>query len=144
MSDLTLFFMKLEILKAAFLLVGGVLLLGVGAWFAAAHADLARNGGRAPGVIIDFDVRSVRGTKMYHPIVRFRPADAADVQFTERAGLWRSLFEIGESVKVLYAQEDPSKAKIDSFWTLWFLPLCMLLFGVACLVAGRYSFPKSK
>lgn len=131
-------------LKAAFLLIGGFLLCGAGVWFAVAHAELARNGERAPGIVVDISVQKVRGSKLHHAVVRYQPAGQEPTRFKERTGLWSSLFEIGDTVTVLYYPNAPTEAKIRSFWTLWFLPLIMALMGAACLVAGRYTLRGEK
>lgn len=136
--------MKLVALKAAFLIVGGLLLGGAGLWFALGHADLVRNGERAPGVVVDLSVQKVRGTKLYHPVVRYLPAGEGLTEFKEKTGLWSSLFEIGDAVTVLYFPITPTEAKIASFWTLWFLPLIMVLMGIACIAAGRHSLSEKQ
>lgn len=41
-----------------------------------------------------------------------------------------------------YDPDDPDDARIVSFWMLWFLPGVMILFGLACLYAGRHTMTK--
>lgn len=126
--------------KSGFLMVSGVVLFGTSVWFALSHLDLYRNGRRADGVVIDLSVHHVRGTDLYHPVVEFRGDDGKSATFTERTGLWSSLFEIGERVVVLYEPGATDEAKIDSFWMLWFLPLLTSLFAVACVIAAVSVF----
>lgn len=132
--------MRLAALKAGFLFLGGLALCAGGLWFALGHADLVRNGARADGVVIELSIQTVRGSKLYHPVVRYVPAGQGPTRFRERTGLWTTLFEVGEAVTVLYFYDAPTEAKIESFWTLWFLPLVMGLFGIACIMAGRHTF----
>ena len=47
-------------------------------------------------------------------------------------------------VEVAYDREDPKQAKIVSFWTVWFVPLVLALFGVACLFAGTHTVRQNK
>lgn len=103
--------MKLTLLKAAFLFIGGLLLCGAGVWFAVAHAELAKNGERAPGLVVDISVQKVRGQKLHHPVVRYQPAGQEPIRFKERTGLWSSLFEIGDTVAVLYYPNAPTEIK---------------------------------
>lgn len=125
--------------RGLILALGGLLLTGSGAWFGYAHVALVRHGERAPGEVVDLQVRRVRGQKLYHPVVRFRPAGKGETRFTEKVGLWPSPFTVGDRVTVLYRNETGIEPKIDSFWTLWCLPLAMILLGAGCIVAARYE-----
>lgn len=129
----------LKRLNAAVLLAGGAALVAGGVWFGYAHYDFLRDSERAPGQVVEVVAkRGVRGTTLYHPVVRYRLRSRdSDIEFTARPGLWPGLFEAGEAVTVAYRPDEPEAAKLVSFWMLWFLPAVMVLFGLACLYAGR-------
>ena len=81
---------------------------------------------------------------MYYPLVRYRPPpDGASITFKAKPGMWPSPFDVDDRVTVAYNEHDPEDAKIVSFWTLWFLPATLILFGAACLIGGRQTLAKS-
>lgn len=133
--------MNLAVAKSIFLLLGGIVMICVGAWFTYLHIEFVRDAEQASGVVIEIiSKRSVKGTNLYHPVVRYQPVGYdAPIQFTARPGLWSWLYKIGEDVSVVYNFDNPFEAKIKSFWMLWFLPLIMFLFGIMCFIAGWYS-----
>lgn len=50
---------------------------------------------------------------------------------------WTGLFLFVGGLDVLaYDQGESEKAEINSFWTIWFPPILMILFGLMCLGAG--------
>lgn len=124
-------------LQSLFLLLGGIAMIVAGSWIATSNAGFVLAAQRAPGIVVDLSKRRVRGATLYHPVVRFRPAAfETPVQFTAQPGLWPSPFDVGDEVTVLYDNADPADARIESFWTLWFLPLATALLGAACLFAA--------
>lgn len=132
-------------LSAAVLLVGGVALCLTGIWITVANVDFLRHSKRAPGVVVEIvGERGAKGTKLYHPVVRYHPpAEGANVMFKAEPGMWPSLFDVGDGVTVAYREDDPEDAKIVSFWMLWFLPATIISFGVGCLIGGRHTLVKS-
>ncbi|NNE82975.1 MAG: DUF3592 domain-containing protein [Alphaproteobacteria bacterium] len=129
----------------AFLLVGGVGLMIAGIWILFSTLEFVRYSERAPGLVMEIvGERGARGSKLYYPIVRYRSLDqGASVVFKAKPGLWPSPFSVGDNVTVAYKDDNPDDAKIVSFWTLWFLPGVLIVFGLACLFAGRQTLTKS-
>lgn len=134
----------LKRLTGYFLLAGGLAMVGAGIWFAVDHARFLQRTDRAPGAVVEIVAeRGARGMTLYHPVVRYRPADRGDaVVFKAKPGLWPSPFAVGDRVTVAYDRDDPDDAMIVSFWMLWFLPLAMALLGAGCLFAGRDTLRK--
>ncbi|NKB49708.1 MAG: DUF3592 domain-containing protein [Alphaproteobacteria bacterium] len=131
-------------LTGGFLLVGGVCLTIAGIWFLVATTDFVRHAERAPGQVMEVvGERGARGSKLYYPMVRYLPHDrGSSTVFKAKPGLWPSPFSVGDTVTVAYRADDPDGAKIVSFWTLWFLPIVLILFGLGCLFAGRHTLNK--
>lgn len=136
--------MNLAVAKSLFLLLGGIVMICVGVYYTISHIGFIRNAEQASGVVVEIiSKHSAKGTNLYHPIVRFQPAEYdAPIQFTARPGLWSWLYKIGEDVTVIYNSNNPYEAKIKSFWMLWFLPLIMSLFGIMCSIAGWHTWPR--
>jgi hypothetical protein len=133
-------------LTAAFLLIGGVVLILAGAWIAIINANFTRHAEKAPGTVINVvGERGARGATLYHPVVRYRPRQQDNsVTFKANPGmLWSSPFDVDDPVTVAYNEDDPEDAKIVSFWMLWLLPITLILFGAGCLLAGWKTLAKT-
>ena len=130
--------------KAATLIGVGVIMALAGAWFVYAHIDFLRQTERSQGTIVEMiSERSARGMPLLYPVVQFSPENWGEqIVFRARPGLWPSPFEVNDLVVVAYDANQPADAKIVSFWMLWFLPAVMILFGGACVFAGRHTLQK--
>jgi hypothetical protein len=117
----------------------GLGLAAAGGWFAYANAAFLADSQRATGTVMRLVAkRSAKGMTLYHPQVTFvTPRDGRPVTFQSRTGLWPSPFAVGEKVKVAFDPADPGTAKIVTVWTLWFLPGCMIGFGLLAVILGR-------
>ena len=59
----------------------------------------------------------------YRPVVEFHTDDGSLVEVTSTMGSNSPSFRVGESVQVYYHADRPHQAKINSFLSLWGLPL---------------------
>ena len=116
-------------------------MLAGGIWFAAQSMIFLDNAARTEGTVIAVKrKRGAKGMALDHPVVRFVPVETGEtIEFRSPVGLRPTPFAEGDPVEVAYDREDPQQAKIDSFWTIWFVPLVLALFGVACLFAGTHT-----
>jgi hypothetical protein len=78
---------------------------------------------------------------MAHPVVEFTSADGTQRKFEDSTGSKPPAYEVGERVEVLYRADSPEDAKINSFSSLWLLPLIfgglgLLIAGIAALLAA--------
>ena len=134
---------SLNLLSAAFLLIGGLALIVTGAWFAIDNARFIDGAHRAHGIVEDVvGRRGARGQMLYYPVVRYRPAGGDEIVFTAKSGLWPSPFNVGDPVTVAYQPTGSDNAKIVSFWMLWFLPGAVLIFGIGGVFAGWHTLKK--
>ncbi|UCH74323.1 MAG: DUF3592 domain-containing protein, partial [Rhodospirillales bacterium] len=72
------------------------------------------------------------------------PETGETVEFKSRFGIWPSPFAVGDRVVVAYEPRDPTAARIDSFWTIWFMPLLLVAFGLACILAGYDTLRRTR
>jgi hypothetical protein len=131
---------------SAVVLVAGGLALGLGGvGFILAHLAFLDTAERAPGEVVAIArERGARGMPLHFAIVRYRPRGSREpLEFKAKPGLWPSPFSVGDDVVVAYDPADPGHAKIVSFWTLWFLPAVMVVFGAVCVAAGRSTWAKA-
>ena len=125
-------------IAAVYMMIAGLGLVGAGVWFTADTAIFLSKAGRVAGTVVSIEkVRGAKGTPLYYPMVRYQPAEIGElVMFKSRPGLWPSPFAVGDKVTVACAPDDPASARVVSFWTLWFLPACMILLGTGSMIAG--------
>ena len=82
------------------------------------------------GVVTDL-IRSSSGS--YTPVVRFETPEGDAITFPGSVGSNPPAHRIGEEIKVHYRPENPRRARIDSFFQLWFFSA---LFGGMGVVFG--------
>ncbi len=56
----------------------------------------------------------------FHPVVRYFDSSSGEHILLSPVGSRPPRFSVNEKVVVLYSIDDPSKAKIKRFWSLWF------------------------
>jgi hypothetical protein len=124
-----------------FLAAGGIAMIVAGIWYAVESMEFLDTTARTEGTVIALKrERGSKGMALDLPVVRFTsPESGETVEFKSRFGIRPSPFAVGDPVEVAYDPSDPSRAKIDSFWTIWFLPILLALFGLACFAAGFHT-----
>lgn len=128
------------------LLVGGIVMAITGVWQIFEGQAFLDNTARAEGTIVALKrERGAKGMAEDHPVVQFTaPESGATFSFKSRFGMWPSPFSVGEKVDVAYDPTNPVRARINSFWTIWFVPILINLFGVACLAAGSHTLRRNR
>ncbi len=128
-------------LAGYFLVVGGIVMLVAGIWFIGEAMEFLDTTARTDGTVVALKrERGAKGMAEDHPVVRFvSPESGETVEFKSRFGMWPSPFTVGEEVEVAYDPAHPSRADINSFWTIWLLPLLLAAFGLACFAAGVHT-----
>ena len=117
-----------------------------GIWYAAEGVTFLNSTLRTDGTVIALERKSsAKGFDTYHPVVRFIPPETGDaVEFRSRFGIWPSPFAISDRVQVAYDPTAHRRARIESFWTIWFLPVLLMAFGSACGVAGYHTLRSTR
>lgn len=73
---------------------------------------------------------------MYRPVVEFTTATGKRIEFVSSVGSSPPSHRVGEAVTVLYNPADPSKARIKSFFQLWFGFLIVFFLGLVFAAIG--------
>jgi hypothetical protein len=119
----------------------GLALLGGGLYLGKDVLRLQRHSIAAVGTIVDaqttHEVRvggshGIQSTRSDSALIEFTPEGGRAVQFKS---LFWSRQTIGDQVKVLYNQDDPNDARVDSFFA-WLGPLVL---GILGLVSALYG-----
>ncbi len=87
----------------------------------------ARGEGTVARVEIEDD--SGDGGTSFRPVVQFRTASGARVEFKSRQASNPAAYGEGDAVTVLYEPGAPDRAEIEGFWSLWFPTLLCGLIG---------------
>lgn len=116
--------------------IGLLFLLGATILFVRVLALLAQ-GNNAEGIVI----RLVEDEEdhMFAPVVEFTTSNGKRAEFTHPI-FQNPPYKIGQVVKVLYNRNDPSKAKIRTFSSMYLLPLFLGIIGVGFVAAGIFLF----
>ncbi|SFO30927.1 Protein of unknown function [Variovorax sp. PDC80] len=126
---------QLRTLQKVFGGVGAALF--VMALLVAAHTVyFIRSAVHAQGEVIDLlHVESDDdGDGTWKPRVRFRTAAGETIDFESSTSSNPPSYEVGEAVRVLHAPGNPRNARIDSFFSLWGMPIVFGAIGTAFLV----------
>lgn len=108
-------------------------LMFVGAYYGRVSWDLVQSGQQTMGVVTGYEENHSReGGLTYSPIIAYTAADQSHT-FVSSNSSYPPAYEIGEEVPLLYNPQDPTLARVDSWWELWLLPT--MLGGAAVILA---------
>jgi hypothetical protein len=122
-----------------FFLIGlGVLVSGVFSIFKIRRqvADSVKT----TGTVFGFGKSMGKSGYIYCPQVAFTDAHGRKIQFESEVGAQPPAYVIGQQVQIIYQQNNPQKAEIDSVTSLWFVPGCTTLMGLAFTFLGLVLF----
>jgi len=77
--------------------------------------------------------RSSKGGGGYSPVYSFRTIMGQEIVVTDNLSSNPPMFQVGQTIDVLYDPENPNDARIKKWFNLYFLPM---LFGFLGLVFG--------
>jgi hypothetical protein len=93
------------------------------------------------GTVVGYKTsRSAKGGGGQAEIVEFSGADGKTVQFTEKAYRTRFILREGHTVNVLYDPNNPSRARINSFATLYLAPVILAVVGIGMILFNLPMF----
>ena len=72
----------------------------------------------------------------YKPVFEFMTSKGETVEIISSTGSNPPSYSEGEKIKILYMPSDPQSAKIDSFTSLWLLPLILAIIGGVFFIIG--------
>ena len=107
---------------------------------------LLDGGVTSTGKVVSFEVKHEKDKKknktMYYPIVSFKDKNGRELEFRSNTGSNPKSYRVGEIVEVIYRKDNSDNAKINSFSSMWLLPLILSIFG--CIIAGiGFIIPRS-
>lgn len=120
----------------------GSLFLAIGLILAGVSVSYVANGKHARGTVVSMEWRSDGGSgkrrandgPTAYPVVQFTSADGRSRTFRGSTGSNPPAYDLMERVEVLYRADSPEDARINSFFSLWLLPL--IFGGIGLLIIG--------
>ena len=97
---------------------------------------------RMPGTVVELTRSASSGStstasgSTYRPVVSFRDANGNKHEFISSVGSNPPSHRKGEAVEVLYLENEPHEAKINSFMHLWFFAVLLGGLGLVFLLLG--------
>ena len=106
---------------------------GVGGAFLYYSSDFVANANEVSGIVVDVSVNRNDGTTTYKPTVSY--VDLNGVKQTGQTFLSSSGYNFprGSKINILYDPRDPSRIRMNSWFSLWGFPMVFL--GVGLLLA---------
>jgi hypothetical protein len=132
-------------IPAIYALSPGLLVLTIGVVFIILRIRFLRTARRVHGEVISieerypfgpFNSRGVRALPCYLPKVRFTTEDGVIYEFVDHSASRFLSSQVGKPIPVLYDPQNPRKACIQHWLTLWSRFVGIAVFGLVLLVFG--------
>ena len=76
------------------------------------------------------------GDLTYKPVVRFSTAEGKTIEFKSSFSTSPPAYRVGQSVAVVYLPDEPEKAQIRGFLSLWMGPMIIAFIGTIFFLIG--------
>jgi hypothetical protein len=122
----------------------GLVLLCVGIALAASTASFLASAGRVDGTVVALtEGTSSDSSASWYPTVEFT-VDGKRYLFQSSTGSNPPSYKIGDGVPVAYDADDPSNARIASFWSAFLAPMIVGGLGLVFTPIGVVLFVKGR
>ncbi len=134
--------MKVLKIGAIALILIGMLCIAAGFLSRSKTTKFLESATRSTGVVTGFEEgtsgSSDTGDRniIYRPIVEFKTATGEQITFTAKIGSQTKSYTEGDSITVHYQSDNPHNARIDSFLSLWLVPLIAWGIGAVLFLVG--------
>ena len=128
-------------MKRAMIIIGSILIAGgggllVSAWFMYTSTnDFLASAIRVRAVISSVSQKESDSETYYYPTYSFIDQEGTERSVTSDVGQGEKP-DVGDSAWFYYSRENPEKARKDSFFSLWLLPLVFAIAGFVPLLLG--------
>jgi len=125
----------IEILKYVFAVIGSAMLAGSFFWYTKTKSFIGE-ALTAPGVVIELVRSRSNDSTTYTPVVEYTTEKGQKIEFTSSVGSNPPSHSKGDQIEVLYHEDTPQQAKINSFFSLWLGPILLLVLGSIFSIVG--------
>jgi len=91
---------------------------------------------KTDGVVVDLVRSRSSDSTTYAPTIRFKTTNGTMIEFTSSTSSNPPSYSRGELVAIIYLADDPDKAKINSFFSLWGGAVIVGVLGTAFFLIG--------
>jgi hypothetical protein len=99
---------------------------------------------RAPGKVIQLIEQNVDGDTTFRAVFRFQDVVGKEHTVVSSNNSKPATHSVGDVIVVLYEREHPGRARINSFWELWFIPMVAGTIAVGFCVISFFIIRKSQ
>jgi hypothetical protein len=121
-------------LGAAFLLlpISAVIMFGLSIWYAYSSFMFYNNGVQVEGTVVR--LASSGGSDIaYSPVFRYT-VDGVDYEYESVNSSNPPTHRVGDVTTLLYDPDNPAKARENSFWELWLIPVILCPVSIMMLM----------
>ncbi|WKZ35746.1 MAG: DUF3592 domain-containing protein [Anaerolineales bacterium] len=109
----------------ALLPIGAVILLAVSIWYGYSSYQFVSNGVKVEAAVVRLESSSSADSGItYSPVFRYT-VDGVDYEYESVNSSSPPTHEVGEVSTLLYNPNNPAKARENSFWELWLMPIIL-------------------
>ncbi len=125
-------------------LLVGLILLGAAIYFLKAKMTFVEKGQKKNATLIEYALGQKRkGRQTYIPVFKFTTTANEEVIFRESSSK-RQPWEIGEQVRIVYDQADPSTAELLTYNDLFSPKMIMIALAFPFIIIGAGYFWSQK
>lgn len=128
-------FSLVSVVKYAFTLAGVIVLLVANHLYTGTRSFLDSTV-NAEGLVTDMIKHQYYDGIQYRPVVSFSTPSGENIVFRARTSSYPAAYRVGEKVEVLYNPNEPDKARIKSFSSLWAATVGLGLTGTLFSLSG--------
>ncbi|NLM28347.1 MAG: DUF3592 domain-containing protein [Clostridiaceae bacterium] len=115
----------------------GIALILIGIGLLSRSAKFSNKGVSVEAKVSDIKVSKSSKSTTYTPHVTFDTLDGKTVSVSLNVkSTNRSSYSVGDKVKIIYLQEDPTTVIMDSFFNKYGFPVLFIMGGILCLFLG--------
>jgi hypothetical protein len=104
--------------------------------------NLAKNGVKTMAKVIEITERwesdsDGHQSKMYYPLLEFNDESGKKHSFQGNIGSNRKKkYQLEQQIEILYDPNEPQKAQLKNFGTMWLMPLILMAVGAMLIFGG--------
>jgi len=121
----------------ALLPISAIILLGVSVWYLYSSYIFSTTGIEVPGTVVRLESSTSEGSTTYSPVFEYT-YDGQRYEYESVNSSNPPANQVGDEETLLVNPNNPSKARQNSFWELWLLPviLCPISIFMLALSIG--------
>ncbi len=117
----------------ALLPISAVILAGVSIWYLYSSYMFSTTGTEVQGTVVRLESSTSDGSTSYSPVFRYT-FDGKEYEYESVNSTNPPANEVGDVETLLVNPNNPSKARQNSFWELWLVPVILCPMSVFMLV----------